>query len=172
MLQIEWVDRPALGVGKMSGIFGRATKSNKPDVVKQNAARKVTCGQVMQRPRVLSSTVTMDRVLTTLTSRDWDHLFLVDDLGIPVGRIHAVDMLKLIQRKRVNRDLAWMQAVEASQLISQPPMQVSSRTPLLKAAALMITHDINQMAVVDHEGVLIGMISHAIVARHLPKFIL
>jgi|TARA_B110000196_G_scaffold317503_1_gene330781 predicted transcriptional regulator len=156
----------------MSGIFGRAASPNKPTASKQNAARRITCGQVMKKPRVLSSAVTMDRVLTTMTSRDWDHLFLVDDYGVPVGRIHAVDMLKLIQRKRVNRDLAWMQAVEASQLISQPPMQVSSRTPLLKAAALMITHDINQMAVVDHEGALIGVISHAIVARHLPKFIL
>lgn len=156
----------------MSGIFGRAARQEKTTSPKAVAVRKLRCGQVMERPRALSSTVTMDRVLTTLTARDWDHLFLVDDLGIPVGRVHAVDMLKLIQQKRVNRDLAWMQAVEASQLITQPPMQVTSRTPLLKAAALMITHDINQIAVVDEEGALIGVISHSIVARHLPKFIL
>lgn len=126
----------------------------------------------MERPRVLSENATMDKVLRTLTERDWDHLFLVDDLGVPVGRVHAVDVLKLIQRKRVNRDLAWMQAVEAKQLVNQPPMQVTRTTPLLKAAALMLTHDINQMAVTDDEGALVGVISNAIVARNLPRFIL
>ncbi len=114
----------------------------------------------------------MDRVLRTLTMRDWDHLFLVDELGVPVGRVHAVDVLKLIQRKRVNRDLAWMQAVEASQLVNMPPMQVSTSTPLLKAAALMLTHDISQLAVVDIEGSLVGVVTTAVVARHLPRFIL
>lgn len=156
----------------MSGIFGRAQRRENLAPTKGKQARKLTCGKVMEKSRSLRSSVTMDRVLTTLTRKEWDHLFLVDEFGVPVGRVHAVDMLKLIQKKRVNRDLAWMQAVEASQLITQPPMQVSTRTPLLKAAALMITHDINQMAVVDDEGALVGVISHAIVARNLPKFIL
>jgi CBS domain-containing protein len=156
----------------MSGIFGRAERPKRATASKTNPARKVTCGQVMEKPRAIRSSVTMDRVLKALTSRNWDHIFLVDDEGVPVGRVHAVDVLKLIQRKAVNRDLVWMQIVEANQLITQPPMQVSVRTPLLKAAALMLTHDINQMAVVDDEGELVGVVSHAIVARHLPKFII
>nr|AIE91068.1 hypothetical protein [uncultured marine group II/III euryarchaeote AD1000_105_G07]AIF00921.1 hypothetical protein [uncultured marine group II/III euryarchaeote KM3_13_G01] len=114
----------------------------------------------------------MNRVLRTLTKHNLDHIFLVDEDGVPVGRVHAVDMLKLIQRKAVNRDLAWMQAVEASQLISQPPLQVIQSTPLLKAAALMLAHDLNQIAVVDDEGCLVGVVGHSLVARHLPKFIL
>lgn len=156
----------------MGAIFGSAGDSRREVKTPSEAARRVTCGQVMERPRTLSQSVSMDRVLRTLTMRDWDHLFLVDELGVPVGRVHAVDVLKLIQRKRVNRDLAWMQAVEASQLVNMPPMQVSTSTPLLKAAALMLTHDISQLAVVDIEGSLVGVVTTAVVARHLPRFIL
>ena len=40
------------------------------------------------------------------------------------------------------------------------------------AAALLLTHDLNQIAVVDDEGGLVGMVSNAVVARHLPRFLL
>ena len=113
----------------MSGIFGRAERPKRATASKTNPARKVTCGQVMEKPRAIRSSVTMDRVLKALTSRNWDHIFLVDDEGVPVGRVHAVDVLKLIQRKAVNRDLVWMQIVEANQLITQPPMSLSPLSP-------------------------------------------
>jgi CBS-domain-containing membrane protein len=45
-------------------------------------------------------------------------------------------------------------------------------TPLLKAAALMLTHDLNQLAVTDSEGSIVGSVSPSTVARHLPRFIL
>lgn len=153
-------------------MFGRSAKRGQRTSSKGGAARRLTCGEVMEQARMLPSRVSMNRVLRTLTKHNLDHIFLVDEDGVPVGRVHAVDMLKLIQRKAVNRDLAWMQAVEASQLISQPPLQVIQSTPLLKAAALMLAHDLNQIAVVDDEGCLVGVVGHSLVARHLPKFIL
>ena len=114
----------------------------------------------------------MDKIMRTMTEKDWDHTFLVDDLGLPTGRVHAVDLLKLINRKRINRDLAWMQAVPAIELVTQPPLSVRLKTPLIKAAALMLTHDLNQISVIDDDGCLVGYISQAIVARHLPRFLL
>jgi CBS domain-containing protein len=38
------------------------------------------------------------------------------------------------------------------------------------AATLMLTHDLNQIAVTDAKGSLVGYVSHAVVARHLPRF--
>ena len=91
---------------------------------------------------------------------------------MPIGRIHAVDILKLVARKTVNRDVAWMHAIPARQLVSQETMTMRESTPLLKAAALMLTHDLNQLAVTNMEGQIIGTVSHSVVARNLPKFVL
>jgi CBS domain-containing protein len=45
-------------------------------------------------------------------------------------------------------------------------------TPLLKAGALMLAHDLNQIGVVNHDGALVGVVGHNTMARHMPKFIL
>ena len=65
-----------------------------------------------------------------------------------------------------------MEAFPISEAVTQPPLQVSTRTPLMAAVALLLTHDLNQIAVVDDEGGLVGMVSNAVVARHLPRFLL
>ena len=89
-----------------------------------------------------------------------------------MGRIHAVDMLKIVAKKNVERSVAWMLSVPAKQLINLPPLTVRTNTPLLKAGALMLTHDLNQLAVVNNDGVLVGVVGHNTMAKHLPRFIL
>ena len=114
----------------------------------------------------------MATVLDVLTKHDWDHVFIVDQDGAPMGRIHAVDLLKMVAKKTVNRDIAWMHSIPAQQALTHPPMTVRATTPLLKAGALMLTHDLNQIGVVDDEGSLIGVVGHNTVARVLPRFLL
>lgn len=114
----------------------------------------------------------MATVLDALTKHDWDHVFIVDQDGAPMGRIHAVDLLKMVAKKTVNRDIAWMHSIPAQQALTHPPMTVRATTPLLKAGALMLTHDLNQIGVVDEEGTLIGVVGHNTVARVLPRFLL
>ena len=83
-----------------------------------------------------------------------------------------MDVLKIIARKKVNRDIAWMHGIPAQQLVSLPPITVNMDTPLLKAGALMLAHDLNQIGVVNHDGALVGVVGHNTMARHMPKFIL
>ena len=52
------------------------------------------------------------------------------------------------------------------------PLTVRKTTPLLKAGALMLTHDLNQLGVVDEDGALIGVVGHSTVAKALPRFLL
>lgn len=134
--------------------------------------RSLTCGQVMSVPNVLGKEASVADALDKITKMDWDHLFIVNSERVPIGRIHAVDVLKLIARKSVNRDIAWMHAIPARQLITQNTFTMRQNTPLLKAAALMLTHDLNQLAVTDSEGAIVGSVSPSTVARHLPRFIL
>jgi len=115
---------------------------------------------------------TMADVLDDLTQNNWDHVFVVNKEGVPMGRIHAVDVLKIVAKKNVERSVAWMLSVPAKQLINLPPLTVKSNTPLLKAGALMLTHDLNQIAVVNQEGVLVGVVGHKTMAKTLPRFIL
>lgn len=136
------------------------------------AVRTVRCADVMQHPNALLAADSMATVVDMLTKHDWDHVFIVDDDGAPLGRIHAVDLLKMIARKTVNRDIAWMHSIPAQQLLTHPPLTVNTSTPLLKAGALMLTHDLNQLGVVDDEGSLVGVVGHNTVARVLPRFIL
>ena len=114
----------------------------------------------------------MATVLDVLTRHDWDHIFIVDNDGVPLGRIHAVDLLKMVAKKTVNRDIAWMHSIPAQQVLNHPPLTVRATTPLLKAGALMLTHDLNQIGVVDDDGALIGVVGHSTVARVLPRFLL
>ncbi len=115
---------------------------------------------------------TMADVLDDLTQNNWDHVFVVNKEGVPTGRIHAVDVLKIIAKKNVERSVAWMLSVPAQQLVNLPPITVRTNTPLLKAGALMLTHDLNQIAVVNSDGVLVGVVGHNTMAKHLPRFIL
>ena len=115
---------------------------------------------------------TMADVLDDLTQNNWDHVFVVNKEGVPTGRIHAVDVLKIIAKKNVERSVAWMLSVPAQQLVNLPPITVKTNTPLLKAGALMLTHDLNQIAVVNSDGVLVGVVGHNTMAKHLPRFIL
>ena len=115
---------------------------------------------------------TMADVLDDLTQNNWDHVFVVNKEGVPMGRIHAVDVLKIVAKKNVERSVAWMLSVPAQQLINLPPLTVKSDTPLLKAGALMLTHDLNQVAVVNQQGVLVGVVGYKTMAKNLPRFIL
>ena len=126
----------------------------------------------MQHPHVLNATDSMATVLDLLTKRELDHIFIVDEEGAPLGRIHAVDLLKMIARKTVNRNIAWMHSIPAQQILTHPPLTVRTSTPLLKAGALMLTHGLNQLGVVNDEGALVGVVGHSTLARVLPRFIL
>ena len=136
------------------------------------AIRLLTCSQVMSSPNVLGRDASVADALDRITRMNWDHLFIVNTERVPIGRIHAVDVLKVIARKTVNRDIAWMHTIPARQLITQKSFTMKENTPLLKAAALMLTHDLNQLAVTDNEGAIVGTVSPSTVARHLPRFIL
>ena len=135
-------------------------------------ARSITCGETMIEAHTLFAMDSVAEVLEQITQNNWDHVFIINEDGVPMGRIHAVDILKLIARKTVNRSVAWMHAVPAQQLVNVPPMTVRKNTPLLKAGALMLAHDLNQIAVVDDDGTIIGVVGHHTMARHMPKFII
>jgi len=139
---------------------------------RSKAARSLTCGQVMTAPQLLGSTASVADALDKITLNNWDHLFIINSERVPIGRIHAVDLLKIIARKTVNRDIAWMHSIPAYQLITQETMTMRESTPMLKAAALMLANDINQLAVVDSEGEIVGVVNHNCIARNLPRFIL
>ena len=134
--------------------------------------REITCRETMSDANWVFSNDTMADVLDDLTQNNWDHVFVVNKEGVPTGRIHAVDVLKIIAKKNVERSVAWMLSVPAQQLVNLPPITVRTNTPLLKAGALMLTHDLNQIAVVNSEGVLVGVVGHSTMAKHLPRFIL
>ena len=149
------------------------SKSRFPATVSRSkSVRSLTCGQVMSSPHVIGENASVADALDIITSHDWDHVFIADSERVPIGRIHAVDILKLVARKTVNRDVAWMHTIPAKQLVTQETMTMKESTPLLKAAALMLTHDLNQLAVTNNQGQIVGTVSHSVVARNLPKFIL
>ena len=163
-------------VGRRSRLSAMATRpfsrTSPKSASKGKGVRSVVCGSVMRHANALSASDSLATVLDVLTKRDWDHVFIVDGNGVPMGRIHAVDLLKMVAKKKVNRDIAWMHSIPARQALTRPPLSVRPTTPLLKAVALMLTHDLNQLSVVDDEGVLVGELGHSTVAKVLPRFLL
>ena len=149
---------------------GKAEKI--PAHERSRRVREITCRETMSDANWVFSNDTMADVLDDLTQNNWDHVFVVNNEGVPTGRIHAVDVLKIIAKKNVERSVAWMLSVPAQQLVNLPPITVRTNTPLLKAGALMLPHDLNQIAVVNSDGVLVGVVGHNTMAKHLPRFIL
>ena len=141
-------------------------------IERSKAVRGITCRETMTDANWVFANDTMADVLDDLTQNNWDHVFVVNKEGVPMGRIHAVDVLKIVAKKNVERSVAWMLSVPAKQLINLPPLTVKSNTPLLKAGALMLAHDLNQIAVVNQDGVLVGVVGHKTMAKVLPRFIL
>ena len=141
-------------------------------IERSKAVRGISCRETMTDANWVFANDTMADVLDDLTQNNWDHVFVVNKEGVPMGRIHAVDVLKIVAKKNVERSVAWMLSVPAKQLINLPPLTVKSNTPLLKAGALMLTHDLNQIAVVNQDGVLVGVVGHKTMAKILPRFIL
>lgn len=139
---------------------------------RSKAVRGITCRETMIDANWVFANDTMADVLDDLTQNNWDHVFVVNKEGVPMGRIHAVDVLKIVAKKNVERSVAWMLSVPAKQLITLPPLTVKSNTPLLKAGALLLTHDLTQIAVVNQDGVLVGVVGHKTMAKVLPRFIL
>ena len=139
---------------------------------RSKAVRDITCRETMIDANWVFANDTMADVLDDLTQNNWDHVFVVNKEGVPMGRIHAVDVLKIVAKKNVERSVAWMLSVPAKQLITLPPLTVKSNTPLLKAGALLLTHDLTQVAVVNQDGVLVGVVGHKTMAKILPRFIL
>tara|TARA_B100000902_G_scaffold339835_1_gene342275 strand:+ start:214 stop:792 length:579 start_codon:yes stop_codon:yes gene_type:complete len=150
----------------------RKTLSQMSATERSASARSITCGETMSHPHWIWEDSSMVEVIDSLTGNNWDHIFVINAEGAPQGRIHAVDVLKIIARKTVNRNIAWMHDIPAQQLVNQPPITVTESTPLLKAGALMLAHDLNQIGVVDKKGALIGVVGHNTMARKMPKFIL
>jgi len=138
----------------------------------QENVRRLTCGSVMMKPHYVYDDASVFDVLEKITRHNWDHIFILNDEGVPMGRIHAVDVLKIIAKKTVNRSVAWMYAIPAIQLVNLPPLCVKMSTPLLKAGALMLTHDLNQIGILDAEGALVGVVGFKTMAKHLPRYIL
>ena len=141
-------------------------------IERSKAIRGITCRETMTDANWVFANDTMADVLDDLTQNNWDHVFVVNKEGVPMGRIHAVDVLKIVAKKNVERSVAWMLSVPAKQLITLPPLTVKSNTPLLKAGALLLTHGLTQVAVVNQDGVLVGVVGHKTMAKVLPRFIL
>ena len=80
--------------------------------------REMTCGQVMLAAHEVDEMDSIDEVVRLITAKDWDHVMVTDDRGSLVGRVHAVDLIKLIMNKRINRDLYWMEAVPIRQAVT------------------------------------------------------
>ena len=95
----------------------------------RKGVRNVMCGTVMEHARSMLATDSMASVLDVLTKHDWDHVFIVDVDGAPMGRIHAVDLLKMVAKKTVNRDIAWMHSIPAQQVLTHPCLLYTSPSP-------------------------------------------
>ena len=115
----------------------------------------------------------MVEVIEHLTENNWDHIFVINAEGAPQGRIHAVDVLKN-HRSKNSQPRYSVDARNSSSTTGQsaPNYRLQEPTPLLKAGALMLAHDLNQIGVVDRNGALIGVVGHNTMARKMPKFIL
>ena len=112
--------------------YGRSTEEVSHQI------RKLTCGQVMHTARKVNEMDSMDSVISTMIAKDWDHVMITNELDSLVGRVHAVDMLKLIARNRINRELDWMESVPISQAVTLPALHVYTHTPLMVAATMLL----------------------------------
>src|SRR4029077_8643764 len=96
---------------------------------------------------------------------------IVDHKGIPIGIVSEADLLVQERRhelesavgcfhiSRRRKERAKAEATIASDLMTSPPIPVTSDTSLSEAARLMQERNVRRLVVVDSRGLIAGIVS-------------
>lgn len=76
---------------------------------------------------------------------------IVDSIGTLVGMITEADFLRM--------EVEGADGAHVSDLMSSPVLTVTPELPLVEAARLMLSEDVNRMPVVTADGAMVGIIS-------------
>lgn len=116
---------------------------------------RVRCGDIVRRDRPLLRFAPDARVIAVTrgieTAADQDVFPVIDDAGALLGLIAAEALRVIASQPDLHRS-----GVAAD--IMTPPVSVTLETDLRTAAALMVTHDLRAVPVVDAAGTAIGLV--------------
>ena len=140
--------------------------------------RRWTVSDVMTTSVHVASPVTPFKLLVRLIEENRvSAIPIVDQQGVPIGIVSEADLLLKEQRHELEseRDLvhprrrqqlrAKAAASAASELMTSPPITVTTGTSLAEAARLMQQRKVRRLLVVDERGKIAGIVSRSDLLR-------
>jgi len=112
-------------------------------------------------PVSLRANATVAEAVTLLTQRGFSAAPVIDEAGRPIGVLSQVDLL-IHERRGKNAE-----EMIVRDLMTPVVYSVSPDTSAASVVEQMLTLRVRRLFVVDHDGVLIGVISTHDILRHL-----
>ena len=153
------------------GLLSESDQNRLESVLNQLASRKAT--EVMTTPALM---IAADRPLSEavelMLTKGVKRLPVVDETGGLTGMLSRLDIFRTVMREAPDWNAFRSQQIEVEQLkrvgdiLRRDVHAVSPETPLNEVIRLIDDNDIQRVAVVDNEGMLLGLISDRDLLRY------
>ena len=153
------------------GLLSESDQNRLESVLNQLASRKAT--EVMTTPALM---IAADRPLSEavelMLTKGVKRLPVVDETGGLTGMLSRLDIFRTVMREAPDWNAFRAQQIEVEQLkrvgdiLRRDVHAVSPETPLNEVIRLIDDNDIQRVAVVDDEGMLLGLISDRDLLRY------
>lgn len=153
------------------GLLSESDQNRLESVLNQLASRKAT--EVMTTPALM---IAADRPLSEavelMLTKGVKRLPVVDETGGLTGMLSRLDIFRTVMREAPDWNAFKAQQIEVEQLkrvgdiLRRDVHAVSPETPLNEVIRLIDDNDIQRVAVVDDEGMLLGLISDRDLLRY------
>ncbi len=145
---------------------------------------ETTADLMMRDPKSIREDATVQDAIALLTTKGLTAISVIDDAGQPVGVVSRTDILvynreaasslvsaepALAPRAGPGNGVPFekREPVQVRDIMTPVVFAVAPDTSLLKVAEEMLALKVQQLFVVDHDGVLVGIISALDVLKHL-----
>jgi len=115
-------------------------------------------------PQSIQDGATLEEAIAFLTDRGFSAAPVIDETGRPVGVISRTDIL-IHEREKIAAP--GREAVRVRDVMTPALFAVAPDAPAAKVADQMVALNVHRLFVVDHGGVLIGVITALDLLRHL-----
>lgn len=136
-------------------VMTRSVLSVRPETPLKDVARMLIDHAISGVPVVNAE----GRVLGIVSEAD----FLIKEQG--AEHVHHRPLARIFGESRESQtQMAKLEAATAAEAMTAPPLTIDPTRPMSEAAAIMTTHGVNRLPVVD-DGVLVGIVTRADLVR-------
>ena len=127
-----------------------------------------TAGDLMERnPVSIRDEATVREAITLLTGKGFKAVPVINEAGQPIGVVSRGDILVHEREQSPGSEAARLDPALVRDIMTPAVFSVTPETAAVKVIEEMTAMGVHQLFVMDHDGILVGLISVFDILRHL-----